>query len=482
MPRRVLITAVLLLTFGASATARAATPLTVGIGYKPGVAVDAAGTAYVAWYGSENTASLQFCRLPRGAAACDLTVHNLAAPGTSLSRPAVVVSGTRVAVIEYRYPQTGSDPPPGVWEFLSTDGGASFDPGRRVGYPAFDEAVPGPGDTLSVATNASSEGMVFQNMPIDGTTSTDTTRAVLSLDHPYNGTIGLADAATPVVAFSNGSSLSQFRRYDGSGSVNDAANWTAPVDIGYADYPHLAGGPSGLFLLAGTETGGIAARKFDGTTFGQAVVISESADDAQAHLTQDAGGRVHAVFPRGSVDGLQLVHAVSDDGVNWRSGTLLTQPPGVGINGLRVAVAPDHIGVTAWESAVNATSEIRVAAIGPDAPAPAAATLPTKSPAKASRTGGGEVKVSIKGVLGLPPGVTQAAGCQGKLAATVKRGHKSIAKRALKLSTACKYRTELTLKRSKVKKAKHLALTLSFPGNNSVGPATARYLLKIKGK
>ena len=65
----------------APAGAGAATPLTIGSGHKPGVAVDAAGTAYIAWYGPESSiTSLNFCRLPRGAAACDVST-TIAAPG-----------------------------------------------------------------------------------------------------------------------------------------------------------------------------------------------------------------------------------------------------------------------------------------------------------------------------------------------------------------------------------------------------------------
>ncbi|HEX6743407.1 MAG TPA: hypothetical protein VF087_04315, partial [Solirubrobacteraceae bacterium] len=86
-----------------AAPAGAATPLTIGAGHKPGVAVDAAGTAYIAWYGPEsNTTSLNFCRLPRGAGACDARAL-IAAPGTTLSRPFVTVDGATVRVVSYRY-------------------------------------------------------------------------------------------------------------------------------------------------------------------------------------------------------------------------------------------------------------------------------------------------------------------------------------------------------------------------------------------
>jgi hypothetical protein len=93
------------------------------------------------------------------------------------------------------------------------------------------------------------------------------------------------------------------------------ANWTPAVDIGYADYPRLAGGPRGLFLLAGTPTRGLEVRRYNGTTFGPGVALAASGDDAQDHITQDAAGRLHAVFPQGAADGLHLVHATSEDGV-----------------------------------------------------------------------------------------------------------------------------------------------------------------------
>jgi hypothetical protein len=364
MPRSaVLAVTCLAVVLLAPAGAGAATPLTIGTGHKPGVAVDATGTAYIAWYGNESTiSSLQFCRLPRGASACDVA-GPIAAPGTSLSRPFVTVNGSTVRVVSYRYGLTGARFDE-VWQFTSTDRGATFDAGHAIGITAFDEAVAGPGDTVSVATNAVTEGELFQNMPLGGDTAGDG-RALLSADHPYNGTVGLVDAATPLVVFADGSSLAQFRRYAGAGSLNDPASWTAPVDIGYADYPRLAGGPAGLFVLAGTESNALVVRKWDGTTFNAGVTIAAAGDDAQAHLAQDPGGRIHAVFGHGTAAGLQLESATSDDGVTWQSGILLTQPGAQSIAQLRAAAAADHIGVAAWETAVNGTSEIHVLGIGP---------------------------------------------------------------------------------------------------------------------
>ena len=183
-------------------------PLTIGTGHKPGVAVDAAGTAYVAWFGPEaNTTSLNFCRLPRGAGACDVRT-TIAAPGTTLSRPFVTVDGATVRVVSYRYGLTGARFDE-IWQFTSADGGATFDAGHPVGIAPFDEAVRGPGDTLSVTTNAESTGLAVQNVPLDGSTA-GTSQAILSADHPYNGTVGLAAPAL-VAVFADGSSNAQVR-------------------------------------------------------------------------------------------------------------------------------------------------------------------------------------------------------------------------------------------------------------------------------
>jgi len=363
MPRAAAASMALVVALLLGAPARAATPLTIGTGHKPGVAVDPAGTAYIAWYGPESTVtSLHFCRLPRGASACDLST-TIAAPGTTLSRPFVTVDGATVRVVTYRYGLTGARFDQ-IWQFTSADGGATFDGGHAIGVVPFDEAVRGPGDTLSVVTSAFFEGLVVQNVPLDGSSAGES-RGVLSSDHVYNGTIGLVNPATPLAVFADASGNAQLRRFAGPGSLNDPSAWMPAADIGYADYPRLAGGPAGLFLLSGTQQNALTVRKYNGTTFTAGTTIAAQGDDAQAHLTEDPGGRLHAVYGRGTATGLELDYATSDDGVRWRSGPLLVQPATAGVGALRVAAAADHVGVVAWETASDGTSQIRVAAIGP---------------------------------------------------------------------------------------------------------------------
>ncbi len=498
-PARLAIAAALLAAAIVPASAPAATFRTIGNGYKPGVAVDPAGTAYLAWYGPEaaDPNSLRFCRLPRGASTCDTLPGSatIATPGTTLSRPFVVVDGDRVRVVSYRYGLGGS-PFSQVYEFISTNRGATFDSGRPIGSPAFDEGVVGPGDTLSVATNADSGGLIYQDMPLDGSTPSPAARtdiAVLSTDHPYNGTVGLADAATPVAVFAAGNSQAQTRHYGGTGSINDESNWTPAADLGYADYPKLAGGPSGLFLLLGAQNGSLLARRFDGSGFAPGATVLDRGSASGDALTQDASGRLHAVFARGEADGLHLYHATSDDGTSWRSGSLLIQSDG-GFGDLRDAVAPDHVGVAAWwTSAAGGVKQIRVAAIGPDAPAAPTVTpiptpiaiaskpaprLPSKAPASARRRHG-KVRVTVKGTLVLPSSVSRTQGCGGTIAASLKRGKKALVKSTLKLTRSCAFARVIVLSRVRSKRLRSLSLTLRFTGNGALAPVQRTYTLKV---
>jgi hypothetical protein len=453
--------------------------------------VDAAGTAYIAWSGPENPASLQFCRLPRGATACDVA-HAIVAPGTTTSRAFVTVSGSRVTVVQYRYPVVAPDVA-GVYAFISTNGGRSFDAGRIVGTIPFYEAVIGPGNTMTGATDAHSGGMLFQKVPLDGSSAAGSPSTQLSgLDHPYRGTVGLVDAATPLTVFTSGSDAARYRRYDGSGSLNDAANWAPAADLGVASYPKLAGGPSGLFLLATAADNTVFARKWNGTTFAPPVAVTGGAGAPTLHAFQDPGGRLHAVFARGDANGLHLIHAVSDHGTTWRSGTAVTQRPPTGIADTRVATAPDHVGVAVLQAG-NPVGEIRVAAVGPDAPVDAApAPIPTPEPPpvvkrKPSITGTGsakrvrsKVRLRISAKLVLPSGVSEAAGCNGTVKVSIARRKKVIASKTVKVRSTCKFGLKTKLKRSKVKRAKRLSVIFRFSGNDVLTPVKRTGSIKVK--
>src|SRR4051812_38958163 len=85
-----------------------AAPFAIGSGSLPGIAVDGAGTAFIAYNGTETGSPPHFCRLPRGASACDVALTlPIAANTDSLSRPVVSLAGGRVTIVVHRYgPQT----------------------------------------------------------------------------------------------------------------------------------------------------------------------------------------------------------------------------------------------------------------------------------------------------------------------------------------------------------------------------------------
>lgn len=337
--------------------AHAATPFTLGAGENPGLAVDDSGTAYIAWNGTESTGtrSLHFCRLPRGATACtDATIAG--APVFTLYRPFVTVSGSTVRVVQSRYGFT-TGPFGQVYRFTSTDGGRTFDAGTPIGQITFNEALAGPGDTISAVSFATTGGGLFQNMPAGAES------ANLSDTHVYEGAIGLTPQGRLLTVFNDGAGDAEVRQQSGTGDPNDAATWSAPVSIGTQYYAKLAGGPAGLFLLGQDADRTLTVRRFTGTTFGKPARAGVGNEAPQASFTQDGGGVLHAVFPTFEANGIALNYATSSDGVNWLSGVLTTQSDGEESN-TRVAAAPDHTGLAVWETATQ------IRAIAVSAPVP----------------------------------------------------------------------------------------------------------------
>jgi hypothetical protein len=325
-------------------------PFALGAGYNPGLAVDPAGTAYVAWVGPESgTTTLQFCRLPRGARACDVRAA-IAAEGTSLSRPFVAVDGATVRVLSHRYGLPGGMSSANFL-FTSTDGGRTFGAGRVVGSTPFTAAAQGPDGTVSLTTHAYHNGTAYQSVPLgDGPAAMG--EAILSTTHPYSGAIGFLEGGVPVVAYANGGGDAQVRRYLGTGDRNGAASWSPAQDIGKGERMHLAGGPKGLFLLAQAPAPlNLHVRRWDGSTFAPGVALPNGTGElAQTHLVQDAGGRLHVFWPRIEADGIHLYRATSEDGQAWQHGILTSD---VGFVGVRAALAADRAGLAVWGTSAS---------------------------------------------------------------------------------------------------------------------------------
>jgi hypothetical protein len=358
---------------GVPALSRAAGPLALGAGQRPAVALDASGTAYIAWAGNESTgSSLQFCRLPVGAASCDIR-HALPAPGDSVTPPFVSVEGSTVRVLQYRYGLTNGLTPDGfaaVYLFTSSDRGVTFDSGTQVGTVPFTDAVSGPGGGVSLVTNAVTDGELYQRVPTDGSQPV-TADALLSTDHPYVGTVALLDPATPLVVFDDGSGNGQFRRYSGAGDLNNAASWTPAHDIGHTDYPHLAGGPSGVFLLDAPASNRIEVRRFTGSGFTTGVAIPDGTGEIpQDYLAEDPGGMLHVLLPQITASCCVLLYGFSPDGASWS--TTHFHVASLPTNA-RAAFAADHTGIAVWYAGSTAT--VFALRLTPTVPAPVTRTV-----------------------------------------------------------------------------------------------------------
>jgi hypothetical protein len=494
------------LAVAAAVVATALTPsvagaeaIVIGQGRLPSLAVDAAGTAYVSWWESAVDSSLFFCRFPRGASACDAgAASSIPVHGDGLTPAPVVVSGSRVVAVAARYVNEDAGfGLYGLFAYTSTNGGVSFGAGHVVGSVPIFDSVPGPNDTLS-GVEENGKPLRFQNVPLDGLspanpdgTSTVPYAALTTDEFGYNASVGLLDANTPLVVYQHGVGANDavFRRFTGSGSVNDAANWTPPVSIGPLYGPKLAGGPAGLFVLGrdsqSLSSGNVVVRKFNGTTFGPPVTIGPGGGIRAQDLFQDAGGRLHAVYERADASLIAVVHAVSDDGVVWRKGDLVSYPPTIGaLVNESAGVAPDHIGFAVAESATD-PSFIGLSALGPDAPGAGGTPIPPPTPIppagvtrlKPSFDGQGFAKrrgkkfrFKISAELVLPDGVSAADGCEGTVKVTLLRVKKVLTRKTATVTEKCAFRVKGSLKRSRVRKAKRLKVRFAFSGNAALTP------------
>jgi hypothetical protein len=364
-----------------SAAPAMAAPVDVGAGSDAAVAVDPAGTSYIAYNGlPASNQPLRLCKLPRAATACASTTDlPVAGPGTisSDARPFVSVSGLTVRVLSYRYGFSSGDFARDVL-FTSTDGGATFAPGAQVGnlHPNGD-AVAGPGAGISLVNSAAASHS-YQRVPTDGSTQA-TTSAALSSQYLNGGSVALVNPTKPLVVLDDGTNAA-FSVFNG-GPINDGASWSAPAVIGAASYERLAGGPSGVFAMLATG-GHLEVRKFGGTTFGSQTTIpsSDSNSLSASDLVQDAGGRLQALWPDASGN---LFQSTSDDGVTWATQKLTTFAD---VRTMRGAATSDHGGVASWTAGTGGSAKVWATALLPPPQPPPDPGPPRDHPPVASFT------------------------------------------------------------------------------------------------
>ena len=336
----------------------------------PDLAVGEDGTAHFVWNeGESGNERVRYCRIPRGGRHCSplltLEVPQIDIPDYDGPKVLVAPDG-RVLVFKLR----GEE----LFEFTSTDGGASFSPPTLISDESpglYVEPRLGPG-AYSVSTVSST---AFQAAPLAGSLASGVAdlgegRLVGEGGGGGNGSIGFADSLTPVVAMEDVSSgHAFFRRFAGGADYNDLASWSPLIDLGPGRWPLLASllsGRRGLHMMLLRGNGSqrrYVALTYDGTTFSHQVTVSgKRVPGYPASFFMDGGGRLHALW----LDQDQkLIQRVSVDGSAWKPpetlADTLDEPSGGSIYYVRAAAARDGGGFAVYEY----SGPLRVVPFGP---------------------------------------------------------------------------------------------------------------------
>lgn len=301
-------------------------PISIGVGEKPDVHVDPAGTSHIVWNEDrigEAPDITHYCRLKRGATACDNpnpTPMPIDIPYASDDAgPKILQIGTQLVVLSHRYPPVirhpdGEDRDRTTYAWTSVDGGTTWTGPGMVGtiIPSGDVALGGGANPrIAVITDRFSAGSIVQIL--DPGTFTSTSIPLGGIADAYDGAIA-AEGDGFVAAFANLNGGITVRRTDGS-APTDPGTWSSAAVPG--ELPRLAGGPRGTFLLA--REGAWTVRSVTGGAPGAPATISPR-DVAQTRaFTQDPSGRLHAAFSTaGSPQTITL--RSSDGGGAWRGG------------------------------------------------------------------------------------------------------------------------------------------------------------------
>ncbi len=340
----------------------------------PAVAVDPAGTAYIAWLTPPADTVLNFCKVAVAAATCNPVTLQVPDPSHAqyFDPPSVLVSGTVVRVFE-DVDRAANQNQDGMYEWISTDGGATFTPfPYALSYTAVgDTAGTGPmpvvplfGENVGFGYVAADGNPVFQTNSLTAPqnyspgayppTSPPPPSARLNpspndyvvgslggeIVSQLTGTTGLLGVFELLEAGACPSNEGLAFTYAAIGATTSNAALDASPGPGSpwsplagvqcdAENPALTSGPGGLGLLytddASTTT---QFRPFTGpAAFGPVTTVAAGAA-LEPTVTQDGTGGLYATWLTNGV-GLRLAYS-QDGGKGWFGPhTLVTDKDGL---------------------------------------------------------------------------------------------------------------------------------------------------------
>ncbi|MEP6954367.1 MAG: hypothetical protein ABI950_09935 [Solirubrobacteraceae bacterium] len=388
---------------GAAGAATVATPafdVATGSVGTPSIYVDGSGTAHIAWNQAVDGAPdvLHYCRVPRGGRACtgektfvpdqDYAYGgNGPAFNTQFAGLEILPAGGRIVLLSHRYPNVvqkpdGNDSSDATYAWTSGDGGQTFDGPALVGDGRFAGGALAFGSgTIGTISDTTTGGTFFQAVAPGGYTSEQANLGASGPDQAYDGSLADVDANTPVAAFDDLHDTTYLRQYSGSGDINSAASWLAPVVVGASTEPRLASGPKGVFLITHAEGGAakgtyVVRRYASGGTLSAPIAVSSAAAIRRA-LFEDGAGALHvAWFDRTTTSEHAVIQArASANGTAWGPVATLADVGTADANGLRLSGAADGAGFAIWTSSTPTGAAITMAPYAPDPPA----TVPTQT-------------------------------------------------------------------------------------------------------
>ena len=325
-----------------AAPAQAASPVKLGLGEAPGVAVDAAGTAHVAYNAEYSTGQpLMYCAWPRGARGC--VPRAIVADGQSpLAQPPLVQAGPapgELSIVSARAP---------IQAFRSLDGGATFAPPAVLGTGSFFDGAFGPEGRLALAIR----NLGYINFSQRSLAGPSDAGAVAELNRGYgvDAEVGF-DGVRPVLVSGGSDPGIGVSSWNGTGDVHDPLMWSGPFKVAKSSDFGLASGPRGLWLAyAAAGSNRIIARKFTGQRFGRAHRVPAGRLGLPTVIglafAQDPTGRMVAVWYHSVRE--RLEYSASRTGSRWTAPRVLAT--GLELPGhMQVALGPDGRGLVVWD-------------------------------------------------------------------------------------------------------------------------------------
>jgi hypothetical protein len=334
-------------------------------GHRPRVAVNEAGTRFLTWTSPSGSYDVfRYCRVAYGAGTCNAQLSYTPADSDVVGGYTLFATGGRVLLVDARCCGSGSYAFKQV--FTSTDGGATFptqtSPGHMdgAGDNIAGQAIYAPAGaagrgTESILTISDGTGVTFQ---ATGTgAGSETATANLGSGVPgggasYQGSLALQGHTNPVATMATLDKL-YWRKWKGTGDVNDVTNWTPAALLDTTNVnstAKLVSGPSDVYVAYSTGATNhqrFVLRKFTGTGWGAPIALTPAGNPSNGDLVEDPTGRLHFAWQQAG----KLHYRYSRTPANVSFSQAQTLPaPGDNFPFLKLAVNSHGIGLGVWDN------------------------------------------------------------------------------------------------------------------------------------